>query len=56
MLGYAENEFSATSEAFVGLVHPDDRVSFEADIRAHLEEGKPHAMDFRVRCKNGNYL
>ena len=37
------------------MVHANDRETVLAAIKAHLEENKPYALDFRVRHQNGSY-
>ena len=56
ILGYADDDVSAAAEVFIDLIHPEDRGPVENSIRAHVENGAPHDLDFRLRCKNGDYL
>ena len=46
------NQILDLRSSFLGLLHPDDKAAAVEGIRAHLEEHKPDALDFRLRCKN----
>lgn len=56
MLGYAPNEFPATYENWINLIHPDDRdgvLSFgEEFLRTKPDV---YETEFRLRTKNGDY-
>jgi PAS domain S-box-containing protein len=55
ILGYAEDEIPNRISSFFDLIHPDDKAAVTDSLRAHLEENNPHVLDFRLRCKNGEY-
>ena len=55
ILGYAEDEVPNLKSSFLNLLHPDDKAAVVEATRAHLEEHKPYALDYRLRCKNGDY-
>lgn len=38
------------------LIHPDDRAAATEALRAHLEDGEPYAIEFRVRHADGHYI
>jgi diguanylate cyclase (GGDEF)-like protein/PAS domain S-box-containing protein len=55
LAGYADHEVANTPEAFLELLHPDDRESVLAAARAHIRENHPYDVEFRVRAKDGEY-
>ena len=55
ILGYADDEIPNVRSSFWNLLHPDDKAAVVEATRAHLEERNPYALDFRLRCKNGDY-
>jgi PAS domain S-box-containing protein len=56
MLGYEPDEFPATFETWIGLIHPDDRSSCLEVVETYLKT-KPdfYENDFRLRTKSGEY-
>ena len=56
ILGYAENHFP-TSDAWMQVVHPDDRSRYNQAVKAHLQGVTDHFYcEYRVRAQNGEYL
>jgi diguanylate cyclase (GGDEF)-like protein/PAS domain S-box-containing protein len=56
MLGFSEDEVSATPEAIYDRVHPDDLGLLKAAINSHLEGGSPHLeCECRMRHRRGEY-
>lgn len=56
MLGYADDEFPSTLEAWREHVHPDDCGGAEAALAAHLEGRTPrYERQLRVRHRDGRY-
>jgi PAS domain S-box-containing protein len=55
-LGYDEDEFEETGEAFFALLHPDDAPRVQEKITAHFERREPYVADFRMRAKDGGWL
>jgi len=55
LVGYSENEIENTSMGFFALLHPDDRTPMRAATSAHLRFNAPFDMEFRLRCKSGEY-
>ncbi len=55
LLGYADSEVENTPDAFLELVHPDDRGGTLAAVRAHVRKGVPYDVEFRARTKSGGY-
>lgn len=55
ILGYAADEISNLATVVDELIHPDDRAAMAEASRAHLEEGRPYALEFRLRHKDGSY-
>ena len=56
MLGYADDEIGDEFSEWRDRVHPDDRDSTHAALRAHLEGRTPgYASEHRVLCKDGTF-
>lgn len=56
MLGYHEGDGWESPEAWLDLVHPDDRRKLEAQIASHISGHTPHLeSEFRVLHKDGTY-
>ena len=55
MLGMAREDWSGRIEDFRERVHPDDRERLQLAMRAHLEQGVPFAVEFRLRHQRGEY-
>ncbi|WP_346911188.1 PAS domain-containing protein, partial [uncultured Roseibium sp.] len=57
MLGYGEEEISSDTEAWMDLIHPDDREAVLQADRAHKEGRTPaFEAEFRMRHKNGEWI
>ncbi|HWK97686.1 MAG TPA: PAS domain-containing protein [Pseudolabrys sp.] len=56
LMGVAANAPPTDLQAFHALVHPDDRAAVKEALRAHLEDGAPYAVEFRVRHAKGHYI
>jgi two-component system, cell cycle sensor histidine kinase and response regulator CckA len=55
MLGYPAAELSQSVDAFMALVHSDDRAEFEAAVAAHLTARRPFDIEVRLRHRNGSW-
>ncbi len=55
MLGYKPYEMPQTYETWRDLIHPEDIAATEQSVWNHVREGKSYEIEFRMRCKNGNY-
>jgi len=56
MLGYSEEELSNTMTEMSGLVHPDDRETFDKNTHAMiLGELQVCSEEYRFRAKDGSY-
>jgi PAS domain S-box-containing protein len=55
MLGLGPKDFPGTYEAFIALVHPEDRPEVMAALSAHLERGAPYDVSLRLRHSTGGY-
>jgi diguanylate cyclase (GGDEF)-like protein/PAS domain S-box-containing protein len=56
MLGYADDELSATPDEWLSRVHPDDIEIFQAKISAHVGGASGHfESEHRLRHKDGRY-
>jgi PAS domain S-box-containing protein len=56
ILGYGEGELSRHVDAYVNLLHPDDRDRLWKAVEAHLADRTPIDLDVRLRHKHGRYL
>lgn len=57
MLGYQDNEFVASYERWLQMVHPDDRESILDKINEQNEHnGKYLTGEYRMRKKSGEYI
>jgi diguanylate cyclase (GGDEF)-like protein/PAS domain S-box-containing protein len=57
MLGYNDGDIISHPDAWLDLVHPDDRTQLEAKISAHLTDRTPQfGGEYRIRHKDGRYL
>ena len=55
-LGYESGEFLRTVEAWELALHPSDYDRMMAAIDRHLATGEPLHEEYRIRCKNGEFL
>ncbi|WP_163870006.1 ATP-binding protein [Myxococcus eversor] len=55
MLGLTPEAFAGTYDAFVELLHPEDRAGVLAALTEHLERGAPYDVSFRLRHATGGY-
>ena len=56
MLGYAPQEFQASYESWIRLVHPEDLDPARAEIRDCIEDGQDgYAVEFRMRTRDGQW-
>ena len=56
LLGYEDNEFDSSFDAWESRVHPDDHDRVLAAVRQHLERrGDPYDVQYRLRTKPGGY-
>ncbi|HEY1109963.1 MAG TPA: PAS domain S-box protein, partial [Opitutaceae bacterium] len=46
--GVKREEFPGTAEAFVALIHPEDRAPVERALRSSLEHDLPYELEFRA--------
>lgn len=56
MLGYEYLEFPGTYENWKILLHPDDAERVVEVIEAHLHDGTPFAVEFRMKTKDSKWL
>jgi PAS domain S-box-containing protein len=56
MLGYAKGEITATIDAWVANVHPEDLPRIKATLDEYLAGALPaYTVELRLRCKDGAY-
>lgn len=56
ILGYSASEFQFHFDAWEKRVHPDDKHRVMAALHAHLESDERFNLQFRMRCKSGEYV
>jgi len=55
MMGYKPGDVPFTMDAWIDLIHPDDRESLIKRIQQYVVNDQPNPEEFRMRCKNGEY-
>jgi PAS domain S-box-containing protein len=55
MHGLDKTTFTPNIEAFMDLVHPDDRITVQNALNQHLEDGVPYLIEIRQRHSSGHY-
>jgi len=55
LLGYDKGEISENIEAWIGLIHPEDKKKIKDTIEFHRESAGPIKYEYRIKQKNGNY-
>ena len=53
VFGVSQDTFVPSAEAFLSLIHPDDRAAMQAWIGACLSEAEPPDLEFRVSLRDG---
>ncbi len=56
LMGIPANAAAPSLEAVHDLIHPDDRTAAQEALRAHLENGEPYAIEFRIKHADGHYI
>jgi diguanylate cyclase (GGDEF)-like protein/PAS domain S-box-containing protein len=57
MLGYDDGDIRSHPDAWLDLVHPEDRQQLKARISGHLDGHTPQfGCEYRIRHKDGRYL
>ena len=57
MLGYTPGEFPATYDAWVALMHPDDREHVLPDLQRQIREKRPLCeIEYRLLSKDGDWI
>lgn len=55
LLGYQDDEMQNLFSEFEVRLHPDDHDHTMAAIRAHMEQQDPYDVQYRLKCKDGDY-
>ncbi len=55
LLGYEDYEMANRFDEFSKRLHPDDFDPTMAAVQAHLEEGVPYDVEYRLKHKDGEY-
>ena len=55
LLGYEEDEITASIGQSLALLHPDDIQRTQEAMRAHLEDDQPYDIELRLQAKNKDY-
>ncbi|KAM3115995.1 ATP-binding protein [Phormidesmis sp. 146-33] len=56
IVGISREELGAAQSAFFRLIHPEDQDQVLRAIVAHLEQGTPFDVEFRLQHSSGSYL
>lgn len=54
IFGLSREDFGATYEAFLEIVHPDDRTRIRQAVNETLEHGRPYVMEHRIIRPDGS--
>ncbi|MFC6670170.1 diguanylate cyclase domain-containing protein [Marinobacterium aestuariivivens] len=52
MFGLDPNRFKASYDAYLGVVHPDDRERVDRSVQGSLDSGTPYQIEYRI-IRNG---
>jgi len=55
LLGYKDYEIHSSRAELYELMHPEDKMRVRSTADETLEEGGPFDVDYRLRCKSGDY-
>jgi two-component system, cell cycle sensor histidine kinase and response regulator CckA len=55
ILGIYPHELDGRFEAWVSLIHPDDRISYRREIQRVLSDGGPFEIEYRTKKRSGQY-
>jgi two-component system sensor histidine kinase/response regulator len=55
LLGYEPDEFADRFDAFSTRLHPEDFDATMAAVKAHLEQGHPYDVEYRLRHRDGDF-
>ena len=55
LIGYDPEEFRSDLPTWMAHVHPDDRDGVSRSFQTCIEDGGPHAMEYRRRMKSGEW-
>ncbi|MEW6367604.1 MAG: response regulator [Acidobacteriota bacterium] len=56
MLGFREEKFPRTIQAWGEILHPDDEARVMETLNRHLRGEAPYEIDYRVRRADGSYI
>jgi PAS domain S-box-containing protein len=55
LLGYPPEAFGVNPETWIAMIHPEDQDRCAGALHAHLTEGQAVDMEYRLRCRDGEY-
>lgn len=55
LLGYEPDGFENVYESFESRLHPEDHDATLAALDAHLKDGAPYDVEYRLQCRDGAY-
>ena len=55
IMGYKTGDIPSRLDAWMDLIHPDDRESLTKRIKQNLIKEQSNPEELRIRCKNGEY-
>jgi diguanylate cyclase (GGDEF)-like protein/PAS domain S-box-containing protein len=56
LLGYTESDLGPSLDAWLNLVHPEDRFTPIAFLEGDVQNHREYALDYRVRRQNQDYI
>ena len=56
ILGHRDDEIESSFQAWESRLHPDDKARTLTALAAHLKDGIPYEVEYRLRHKSGDYL
>ncbi len=55
LFGYSPSEMPQTAQAWISLIHPDDRDAVESGWRQSQTNQRIFCVEYRIRCADGHY-
>ncbi len=56
IIGLAQNTPAPDFENYLSFVHPDDQPAVREVLRAHLEDGQPFLLEYRIKRADGRLI
>ncbi len=57
IIGYSENDFTKSYEAWIDVIHPEDKDQVIKELHKHVDGKTPmYTAEYRIQQKDGNYI